>query len=138
MIIDTSVFVAWERTGTPIDFSPWRDEGETFISAITVSELLVGVHRATPVARRIKRSLFVESVIELMVCLDVTVEVARVHAELSTAQSAAGKIIGLHDTWIAATAIQHGLAVLTANVSDFSRVPHLRVIPLLPPANAAV
>lgn len=138
MIIDTSVFIAWERAGSPIDFSPWRDEGETFISTITVSELLVGVHRATPESRRIKRSRFTEMVIELMTSLDVTVEVARVHAELSAMLSATGNLIGLHDSWIAATALQRDLAVLTANVSDFSRVPKLRVIPLSPPTGGVL
>jgi len=46
LVLDTNVFIHAERRQTGIDFSQWQDYGEAFISAITVSELLVGVHRA--------------------------------------------------------------------------------------------
>jgi len=45
LIIDSGVFVHWERSGRAVDFSPWAGYGDVAISAITVSELLVGVHR---------------------------------------------------------------------------------------------
>ncbi len=40
LIIDTSVFVRWERSGRKIDFSAWDDQGEAALSVITASELL--------------------------------------------------------------------------------------------------
>jgi len=36
------------------------------------------------------------------------------------------------DALIAATAIEHGLSVLTANVKHFAAVPHLRLEPFTP------
>ncbi|MCB1095524.1 MAG: hypothetical protein KDN22_08075 [Verrucomicrobiae bacterium] len=43
----------------------------------------------------------------------------------------AGQIIGTHDSWIAATGIAHGHAVVTANVDEFRRVSGLSVIPMV-------
>jgi len=42
-----------------------------------------------------------------------------------------GKMIGAHDLIIAATALRYDYAVLTANLSEFERVPNLNVLPLL-------
>ena len=130
MMIDTSVFIAWERTGSAIDFTPWQDRGQMFVSAITVSELLVGVRRANTEARRLKRSRFVELVIEILTVLNFTTEVARVHANLSGDQSEKGQPIGAYDSLIAATALHHSLSILTANVAEFSRVSDLEVVSL--------
>jgi predicted nucleic acid-binding protein len=41
-------------------------------------------------------------------------------------------MIGAHDLIIAVTALRHGCAVLTDNLSEFKRVPNLTVIPLMP------
>lgn len=35
--------------------------------------------------------------------------------------------LGAHDLWIAATCLEHGLAIVTANVREFQRVPDLAV-----------
>jgi predicted nucleic acid-binding protein len=37
-------------------------------------------------------------------------------------------MIGAHDIWIAATALSHGMDVITSNVAEFERVPGLTVI----------
>lgn len=49
-------------------------------------------------------------------------------AVLRVALEAAGKPIGPHDLLIAATALGHGHALVTRNVSEFSRVPGLEVV----------
>lgn len=41
-----------------------------------------------------------------------------------------GQMIGAHDLIIATTALKYGYAVLTANLSEFERVPNLKVVPL--------
>ena len=40
-----------------------------------------------------------------------------------------GRLIGPHDMIVAATALHHRMALLTANRREFSRVPGLDVIP---------
>ncbi len=37
------------------------------------------------------------------------------------------KMIGLHDSWIAAQFIEHRLTLVTRNVREFNRVPGLSV-----------
>ena len=39
------------------------------------------------------------------------------------------QLIGANDLWIAATALVHGMGVVTNNVDEFSRVPGLTVVP---------
>lgn len=46
LMVDSNVFIRFEKSGKPIDFSSWENSEKVFISAIVVSELLSGVHRA--------------------------------------------------------------------------------------------
>jgi tRNA(fMet)-specific endonuclease VapC len=95
---------------------------------ITVSELLHGVHRATG-GRRARRRAFVEHVLAGFDPIPITEPVARVHAEVWADLKARGQVVGAHDLWIAATALTHGLGIVTGNAGDFARVPGLRVLP---------
>ena len=67
LMIDTNVLIRAERTAIAVDkrpdFSLWTRYGAGYISAITVSELLIGVHRADNDARRAKRTAFAEAVL---------------------------------------------------------------------------
>jgi len=128
-MVDTNVFIRFEKSGQPIDFSSWESSQKVYISAVIVSELLMGVHRANTEDRRQRRSAFVETVISGVGVLDFTVPAARVHAEIHAELAKKGQMIGAHDLIIAATARCHDLSVLTDNVQEFSRVPGLRVIP---------
>jgi len=51
--------------------------------------------------------------------LPVDAETARVWGELTAAARARGKTVSVSDGLIAATALRHGLHVMTRNVSDF-------------------
>jgi tRNA(fMet)-specific endonuclease VapC len=128
LIVDTNVFIAFEKAESSIDFSAWEPSEEVYISAVTVSELLMGVHRANTEDRRKRRSAFVEAVIAGIGALDFTTSVARIHAEIHADLMRRGQMIGAHDLIIAATARCHDLGLLTNNVSEFSRVPGLQVI----------
>jgi tRNA(fMet)-specific endonuclease VapC len=48
ILIDTGVFIRWERDGGAVDLEQWAAHGEPAISVVTRSELMVGVHRANP------------------------------------------------------------------------------------------
>jgi len=100
------------------------------ISVITASELLFGLARASD-STRARRQAFVEGVIAELDPLPVTTAVARVHADLAARLRAAGTPIGLHDLWIAATAIVNDLTVATGNVDELRRVPGFTVIDAL-------
>lgn len=127
LLIDTNVLIRMERRREAVSFQRWRAYGDAYISTITVSELLVGVHRANDEHRRSRRSAYVERVLASIPALDFTTTCARVHAEVFATLASGGKLIGPHDLIIAATALSHGFAVLTANEREFSRVPGLIV-----------
>jgi tRNA(fMet)-specific endonuclease VapC len=98
-----------------------------FLSVISVSELLHGVHRATTPAIRNVRGAFVESLIRMIPVLDIQSSTARIHADLWASMAKKGTMIGVHDSWIAAQCIEHGLTLVTRNVREFNRVPGLSV-----------
>jgi predicted nucleic acid-binding protein len=53
-----------------------------------------------------------------------------VHAEIGAGLADSSEPIGLHDLWIAATALAYGFGVATRNSADFGRVQGLRVLSL--------
>jgi tRNA(fMet)-specific endonuclease VapC len=128
LLIDASVLIAHERGGLDADERiAGREDEPFFLSVVTVSELLHGVHRADEPKRRARRSAFVEAVIDRFPLLQIDLPTARTHAELWANLAASGRLIGVHDQWLAATALAHGLAVATTNVREFGRVPGLEV-----------
>ena len=59
LILDTNILIRAERAAGGLDFSSFERFGDAYLSVITVSELLVGVHRADSEARRLRRSAWV-------------------------------------------------------------------------------
>ena len=128
LIIDSSVFIAHERRGDMADvWTSIAADEPVAMSAITVSALLVGVHRADSTERRSKREAFVEAVLEQVPIVPFDTLVARVHALLWAQLAAVGQMIGAHDLLIAATAVAYDYTILTINVRDFERVPGLKL-----------
>jgi tRNA(fMet)-specific endonuclease VapC len=128
LVIDTNVFINAENDRFDLDtLAQYADYGEAYIAAVTVSELLTGVHMAKTTAIRVKRSAFVEGVLNGVPVLDFTEEVARTYAELYAhfLKKRAKPSSTVHDLQIAATAITFGYAVLTSNVGDFKKIPGL-------------
>ncbi len=128
IVLDTNVLIRAEKGAQALDFSQWRDHGNAFISAVTASELLIGVHRASTEARRVRRSAFVEAILDTIPVLDFDLEAARLHARIAAHLADSGMLIGPHDLLIAATALSRGCPVLTSNLNEFRRVPGLEVI----------
>ena len=128
-IVDSSVFIDFERRGHDVDLikTALGDE-PSVIAAITASELLVGVHRADTVERRQQRAAFCEDVFDLVRIEPFDLSVSRIHAELWARLTSTGSLIGAHDLMIAATALTRGHNVLTHNLRDFEKVPGLSVL----------
>ncbi len=128
VLIDTSVLIEYERRRLNLEpHLAAHEQEEFFVSVITASELLHGVHRAVDSQIRLKRSSFVEALLERFPLLPVDLATARIHAQVWAELAGAGKMVGPNDLWIAAAALAHGLTMVTANVREFDRVPGLVV-----------
>lgn len=128
ILLDSGVLIRHERRG--LDFRRYvesRPEEAFYLSVVSASELLHGVHRAVDAAIRTRRSAYVEALLAQLPLLPVDLATARTHAQLWAELAARGTIIGPHDLWLAATAITHGLAIATTNPREFNRVPGLQV-----------
>ena len=140
-VLDTTVFINLERAtrGLPPATAMTEVAGrltsqlgeheEVGIAAITASELLHGVHRATR-EHRGRRAVFVEAVLAAFPTLVFDLLVARVHARLWAGLASAGAEVGAHDRLVAATAMSAGWQVGTANVRHFERVSGLEIVPV--------
>ncbi len=128
LLIDSSVIVALERAKEPpAQLKVKTAEVPTYLSAVTASELLHGLHRANTEQRRERRSQFLAEVFDLFEILAFDLDVARQHARIWAELSQQGQLIGAHDLMIAATAVHHGLSVVTYNEREFRRVNGLEL-----------
>ncbi len=128
VLIDASVLIEHERKRLDLDqHLNQREDEEFFLSVVTASELLHGVHRALDSGVRARRSAWVEAILERFPLLPVDVPIARAHAQLWAELASRGQMIGAHDLWLAASCVAHGLKMVTANVREFARVPGLQV-----------
>ena len=134
VIVDTSVLVAAERGDLDLPrvlAEKKLGAASIGIAAITASELLHGVHRATDAGRRAQRAARVDRLLDAMPIYAFGLSEARRHAELWAHLARGGTPIGAHDMLIAATAMARGDALLTLNVDEFGRVPGLEVVAAL-------
>lgn len=125
--IDTSVVIHAERTGVSLATLVGRELEECFISVITLSELLHGLARATSPRIRRERQIFLEDTLADLKVLPIDEEVAKLHASLTADLGMRGAMIGVNDSWIAATCLRHRHEIVTLNVGELSRVPGLVV-----------
>lgn len=123
-VADTSVFIAQE-TGRELSDLPT----EIAVSVITAAELELGVLRASDRQARATRLSTLSRVQATYSLLPVDPQVASCFARIAAAERERGRRLRRHDTWIAATAMRHGAAVLTqdADFSSFEEVDVLRV-----------
>ncbi len=140
-VLDTTVFIELERAMRDLPAaqampkltqrlgSQLGESEEVGIAAITASELLHGVHRATD-EHRGRRAAFVEAVLAAFPTLSFDLLMARVHARIWADLAASGIEVGAHDRLVAATAMSAGWRVGTANIRHFNRIPGLDMTPV--------
>ena len=126
LLLDASILIEHERDRLDLETRiEGRGAEDLFVSVITASELLHGVHRARDAATRSRRASWVEAVIERFPLLPLNLASARAHARLWAGLAAEGRLIGPNDLWLAATALSRGLTLVTANRRELERVPGL-------------
>jgi tRNA(fMet)-specific endonuclease VapC len=121
LILDTGALIALER-GDASRLKVLPDDADVAISAITASELLVGVELADG-KRRQTRSELVEGVIDRVEVIAFDVEIARHHAALLAHARRLGQPRGAHDLQIAATARATQRLLVTTDAAAFADLP---------------
>jgi predicted nucleic acid-binding protein len=122
-LADTSVFIAHE-SARPLNTAALPDE--IAVSVITVGELRAGVLAAGDVPTRDRRLTTLAEVLGLEP-LPIDRAVADAWALLRLALRDAGARMPVNDSWIAATAIAHGVPLVTQD-EDHVEVGDLRVV----------
>lgn len=98
------------------------------VSSITIGELFRGAYRTRAPVRHLENIR--TRVLPNVLVLPFDAETAEIYGRLCARLWDAGTPVEDFDVMIAATAVQHGLEVVTANVS-FGRIPEVRVFPIL-------
>lgn len=127
LIVDTCFLIDCER-GKNIELSSELLNEPFFISAITFSELKVGLHVAKNIDIVAKRKKIIEEMLQDITILAFDEAIAELHAQYSADLLQQKTLIGPHDLIIAATAAYYQYPVLTRNVREFSRIKDLQVI----------
>jgi len=111
---------AW-ASNTITNSLAYRNElGNPFLSIVTVVEILHGLHK--DIANPGKAQRFKQTAPAYFQFLDATTEIGYLASEIIAKLEIGGQSIGFPDSLIAATAIHHGLTLVTANTRHFPRV----------------
>jgi tRNA(fMet)-specific endonuclease VapC len=100
---------------------------DQFASAITVGELFYGAYRAAAGGRHL--AMIEDRVLPAVTVLPFDGAVAQVYGRLAADLADQGQPLADADLQIAATALHHGLELVTGNTRHFGRVPDLRMRP---------
>ena len=130
VILDSSVWIDVERGRlSPRDVASLTGDEPVYLAPPILAELEYGVHRAATDAQRAKRASALAR-IRKKPCLIMDKDTGEMFGRIAAMLDASGKpsTHRTHDLWIAASAIQHNLKVLTRNGSDFTDIPGLDVL----------
>lgn len=128
-MLDSSLLIADERGKFDMaGFLRQFPDVQPVIAAITASELLHGVERASDAGRKARRQRHVEQILAAIPVQVFDLAQARVHARIWAELQSRGQMIGAHDLLIAAAGLAFGHEVATLNVHEFQRISGLKVV----------
>lgn len=110
---------------------------DQFTSAVVIGELYKGAYRTAARAQERHLAAIDERVLAAVTPLPYDVAIARVYGELRAGLEVRGDVLPDADLQIAATALYHDLDLVTGNLRHFSRVPGLRIEPILAESRSA-
>jgi predicted nucleic acid-binding protein len=102
---------------------------DQYTSAVTVGELFKGAYRSRAKEHHLKN--IEERVLPAVTVLPYDVATARVFGRVRAQLEEAGQILADADLQIAATALYHGLELVTGNLRHFEPIPNLRICRIL-------
>lgn len=124
VLLDTSAYSAAKKNRTEVQQAMAEADG-IFFSPITVGELLAGFHKGNQFERNAEQlQRFLKE--EVKEVLPLELATAERYAIIHEYLRKAGTPVAPNDLWIAATAMQHGLKVLTTD-RDFQKIPQILI-----------
>jgi tRNA(fMet)-specific endonuclease VapC len=122
LLLDTSAYAAFMR-GHDGTMTAVREADELYVSAIIVGEMLAGfLSGSRTVKNRAELTRLLQS--PRVNLIDVDDETAERYAVIFAGLKRAGTPVPTNDLWIAASAMQHGLRLLTLD-AHFRKIPQI-------------
>ena len=134
LVLDSSVIISAERGELDISLLMKKQPRteETYLTSLTVSEVLHGCERTPEGKRKEYKKSFIEKFISKYQTLGFWTEEARIHAKIWANLDKKGIPLGAHDLIIGAICIAGGHRLATLNTKDFERIPKLKLVDVLP------
>jgi len=135
LILDSSVVIAGERKGLPVEemlaaVRAITGPTEVALSVVSVMELEHGIWRAKDAATADRRRQFVEDLISSVPVYPLTTGMARRAGRIDAEHQAQGIRIAFQDLLIGVCALELDYAIGTANLRHFRLIPGLSVVEL--------
>jgi len=133
-LLDTCVLSELVKPAPDSAVLAWVDsraENDLFIAAMTLGELRRGMAKLPTSRRKRELSVWLENLQAGFGqrVLPFTGDTAGYWGEMCARVEAIGKTMAAFDSIIAATAIEHGLALVTRNTQDFAAAPLMLINP---------
>ena len=123
LCFDTTFLIDLQKergAGPAHEFLEQNRQAIFFWSAISVGEFAEGfASTADSILRRL---------LQLGTTLEITNETALVYSRVTRELRRKGRLIGANDLWIASSALQYRLPLVTADPAHFSRISGLRLL----------
>jgi len=125
-LLDTNIciYIAKQKPLSVLQRFEGMKPGDVAMSIITYCELLYGAEKSQYQKKSIET---LEELTLVIPPLPLSIEAAKHYAHIRTQLEAEGNIIGSNDLWICAHALALNTVLVTNNLKEFSRVPHLKV-----------
>jgi predicted nucleic acid-binding protein len=139
VILDTGVLSELRKAdskGSLCDKNVWRfidsmDDDQLFLSVVTIGEISKGIHLLDKGHRQNELFTWLQTIENIyhQSILKIDVETVRIWGECTAAAQKKGRIVAASDGLIAATALRHGMHVVTRNIDDFEPTGVLLINP---------
>jgi toxin FitB len=120
-LVDANVLSEATKPAPDPEVVKWlrRHERELVVDPIILGEIRFGIHLVPAGKRRRRLEQWFEEGVARIICLPWDAATGLRWAKLLAELRAAGRSMPIKDSLIAATALEHGLVVVTRNASDF-------------------